>query len=122
MDQLPACDLLRTKLYRPRVTADFIARPRLTERLARGLDRKLVLVTAPLGYGKTTLVASWLHDNSLPVAWLLLDEGDNDLQIFLCYIIAALRTIIPGACPGNMAAVAVRPKSSRRRVLDHIDQ
>jgi LuxR family transcriptional regulator, maltose regulon positive regulatory protein len=97
MDQPPS-DLLRTKLYRPRVTDDFIVRPRLTERLARGLDRKLVLVTAPPGYGKTTLIASGLHDHPQPVAWLSLDEGDNDLPIFLRYVIAALQTIIADAC------------------------
>ena len=91
-------DLLRTKLYRPRVTDDFIVRPRLSERLARGLDRKLVLVTAPPGYGKTTLVASWLQASPMPVAWLSLDEGDNDLTIFLHYIIAALRMAVPDAC------------------------
>jgi LuxR family transcriptional regulator, maltose regulon positive regulatory protein len=98
MDQ-PLSDILRTKLYRPRVTDDFIARPRLTERLARGLDRKLVLVTAPPGYGKTTLAASGLHASPMPVAWLSLDEGDNDLQTFLRYVIVALQTIIADACP-----------------------
>jgi LuxR family transcriptional regulator, maltose regulon positive regulatory protein len=96
MDQLPTFDLLRTKLYRPRVTADFIARPRLADRLARSLDRKLVLVTAPPGYGKTTLIAGWLRDR--PVAWLSLDEVDDELPAFLTGLIAALRTIVPDAC------------------------
>ena len=96
MDQQPSFDLLRTKLYRPRVTADFIARPRLADRLVRSLDRKVVLVTAPPGYGKTTLIAGWLRDQ--PVAWLSLDEGDDELPAFLASLIAALRTIVSDAC------------------------
>jgi LuxR family maltose regulon positive regulatory protein len=99
MDQSPARDLLRTKLYRPRVTDDFVTRPRLLDRLERGLQRKLIVVTAPAGYGKTTLIASWLQASTLPVAWLSLDEGDNDLLLFLRYVIAALHTIVPQACP-----------------------
>jgi LuxR family maltose regulon positive regulatory protein len=99
MDQLPTFDLLRTKLYRPRLAEDFIPRPRLLARLGRAAERKLVLITAPPGYGKTALIAGWLRDSAVPTAWLSLGEGDNALSIFLSYIIAALRTVFPDACP-----------------------
>jgi LuxR family maltose regulon positive regulatory protein len=95
----PPSDLLRTKLYRPRLAEDFIPRPRLLARLGRAAERQLVLITAPPGYGKTALMAGWLRDSAVPTAWLSLDEGDNALPIFLSYIVAALRTVFPGACP-----------------------
>ncbi len=101
MEQSLPSDLLRTKLYRPRVPDDFIARPRLTDRLARSQDRKLVLVAAPAGYGKSALIASWLQVSLLPAAWLSLDEDDNQLLVFLNYVIAALRIALPDACPNT---------------------
>ena len=90
--------LLQTKLNIPRVTSDLIDRPHLLERLNRGLDRNLTLISASAGYGKTMLAAAWLQDSSHPVAWLSLDEDDSDLIVFLNYVVAAIRTIFPGAC------------------------
>ncbi|MBN2115492.1 MAG: AAA family ATPase [Anaerolineales bacterium] len=86
---------LETKFHIPPWRAGGLARPRLLERLQGGLDerRKLTLVSAPAGYGKTTLVAEWLYsiaDNSR-IAWLSLDESDNDLSRFLGYWVASLR-------------------------------
>ncbi len=65
----------------------------LIERLNQGLERKLTLISAPAGFGKTTLVSEWVAVCERPVAWLLLDEGDNDPTRFLTYLVAALQTI-----------------------------
>jgi LuxR family maltose regulon positive regulatory protein len=91
--------LLRTKLHMPRLSDDLIERPHLLTHLDRGLDRKLTLVSAPAGYGKTTLVVAWLQNSSRSVAWLSLDKHDNDLLGFLNYFVAAIQTIFPTACP-----------------------
>ncbi len=85
--------LLQTKLYIPPLRPELVPRPRLVERLNQGLHRKLTLLSAPAGSGKTTLLAEWLAGCGRPVAWLSLDEGDNDLARFLAYVLAALQTI-----------------------------
>jgi LuxR family maltose regulon positive regulatory protein len=94
--------LLETKLYVPRPRRDLVPRPRLAERLDRGSASTLTLVSAPAGFGKTTLLTEWLAagpaapaDRRL-AAWLSLDRGDNDLASFWTYLIAALRTVEPG--------------------------
>lgn len=98
-----ALDILRTKLYRPSVSADFVRRPRLTSLLDQGRHLPLTLISAPAGSGKTSLLSDWLAACPCPSAWLSLDEGDGDLAVFLAYFIAALRTIVPGACPRTLA-------------------
>ena len=70
--------LLLTKLHPPGPRPDFLPRPRLAERLDEALSRGLVLVCAPAGYGKTSLLASWARHSQQPVAWLSLDASDND--------------------------------------------
>ena len=85
--------LLTTKLYVPSVRPRLVPRPRLIERLNAGLHRKLTLVSAPAGFGKTTLLSEWVAGCERPVAWLSLDEGDNDPTRFLAYLAAALRTV-----------------------------
>jgi LuxR family maltose regulon positive regulatory protein len=87
--------LLSTKLYVPPLRPDIVSRPRLIERLNTGLGGKLTLVSAPAGYGKTTLVSEWITSLKMPVAWLSLDESDNDIAHFLSYLIAAIEQIIP---------------------------
>ena len=96
--------LLRTKLQIPQVTTGLVLRPRLLARLDGGLARPLTLVCAAAGFGKTTLVSSWLAslpeagaNTAVPAAWLSLDAGDSDLPAFLRGFIAALRTSFPGA-------------------------
>jgi LuxR family maltose regulon positive regulatory protein len=76
-----------------------ISRPHLLERLNYGLDRKFTLISAPAGYGKTTLLCQWLKDCPRTCTWLTLDEGDNDLAVLLSYLIAAVRIVFPNACP-----------------------
>jgi LuxR family maltose regulon positive regulatory protein len=90
-----ATPLLTTKLYIPPVRPKLVPRPRLIERLNEGprSRRKLTLVSAPAGFGKTTLVSEWVAGCGRPAAWLSLDEGDNDPTRFLTYLVAALQTI-----------------------------
>ena len=85
--------LLTTKLHIPRPRRDRVHRPRLMERLDAGSQGKLTLVSAPAGYGKTTLVADWIGFSQARTAWLSLDEADNDPARFLTYVIAALQRI-----------------------------
>src|SRR5919199_4224557 len=87
--------LLATKLYIPPPRPQVVYRPRLIERLDEGLYRKLTLISAPAGFGKTTLVSAWVADRAWPAAWLSLDAGDNDPARFLMYFVAALQTIAP---------------------------
>ena len=73
--------LLNTKLYIPPPRSNLVPRPRLIERLNAGQSGKLTLVSAPAGYGKTTLISDWVAQSQAPVAWLSLDEGDNYLLL-----------------------------------------
>jgi LuxR family maltose regulon positive regulatory protein len=85
--------ILATKLYIPPLQPNVVLRPRLIERLNEGLYRKLTLISAPAGFGKTTLVSEWVAGCERLTAWLSLDEGDNDPTRFLAYLVAALQTI-----------------------------
>src|SRR5690348_8449883 len=85
--------ILATKLNIPRIRPNVVLRPRLIERLNEGLHRKLTLISAPAGFGKTTLISEWLAGGPRPIAWLSLDEGENDPARFLTYLVAALQTI-----------------------------
>ena len=88
-------NLLRTKFFVPPIRTSHITRSRLSNLIDGGLDRALILVSAPAGYGKTTLVSSWLHRTNIPSVWLSLDDGDNDPIRFLQYLLAALQPIAP---------------------------
>ena len=88
--------LLSTKLHPPGPRPDFLPRPRLAERLDEAIRRGLVLVCAPAGYGKTSLLASWARHCQQPVAWLSLDASDNDPARFWRHAVAALDTVCPG--------------------------
>jgi LuxR family maltose regulon positive regulatory protein len=85
--------LLRTKLMAPRVHPEVIARPDLLERLDEGLTKRLTLLSAPTGFGKTSLVGMWLAQRKLHSAWVALDEHDNDPVRFWSYVITALRQL-----------------------------
>lgn len=87
--------ILATKLYIPTPPARVVRRPRLVARLNEGVRHKLTLVSAPAGFGKTTLVSEWVAEAERPVAWLSLDGGDNDPARFLAYLVAALQTVTP---------------------------
>jgi LuxR family maltose regulon positive regulatory protein len=85
--------LLATKLHVPRPSSQLVSRARLVERLQQGLTRPLTLVSAPAGFGKTTVLAQWGVKSGVPVAWLSLEADDNDPTRFLSYLIAALQTL-----------------------------
>src|SRR5688572_18028676 len=89
--------ILATKLYIPATQAQLVLRPHLIDRLNESLlsGHKLTVITAPAGFGKTTLASEWVTGVDRPAAWLSLDERDNDLTRFLSYLIAALQTILP---------------------------
>ena len=88
--------LLATKLHVPRQQPGLVARPRLVQALDEGLARRLILVCAPAGFGKTALLAGWARRDGLPVAWLSLDAGDNDPARFWRHAVAALDRARPG--------------------------
>lgn len=92
-----ALPLLQTKLHIPLSHAPLIARPSLLARLDNGVVRPLTLVAAPAGFGKTTLIGAWIAQTHHVVAWLSLDDEDNDPTYFLTYLIAALQTRQPKA-------------------------
>lgn len=87
--------ILATKLYVPTPRPKIVLRPRLIEQMNKGLHRKLTLISAPAGSGKTTLVSEWIVSCKRPVAWLSLDEADNDSTRFLTYLIMAVQTVFP---------------------------
>ncbi len=91
--------VLQTKLHRPPVGNDYVIRPRLLERLVGNPNRLLTLVTAPAGSGKTTLVSAWIETMQRPAAWLSIDQNDSNLPVFLSYVVAAIRSLFPEACP-----------------------
>lgn len=95
--------VLATKLSIPRLRPKIVSRSRLIERLNEGLQQNLVLISAPAGFGKTTLVSAWVGACPYPTAWLSLDEGDNDPARFLTYLASALRTVAPSLGTGLLA-------------------
>ncbi|HLO16442.1 MAG TPA: hypothetical protein VK206_16540, partial [Anaerolineales bacterium] len=88
-------DLLVSKFYFSPHRQNLVQRPHLLEDLDAGLSGKLTLVSAPAGFGKTTMVSEWIRYCGHPTAWLSLDKNDNDLSRFLIYLIAALQRIDP---------------------------
>ncbi|MFL5628369.1 MAG: LuxR C-terminal-related transcriptional regulator [Ktedonobacteraceae bacterium] len=88
--------LLTTKLYIPPASPNLLVRPRLIERVNEGMKRKLILISAPAGFGKTTLLSEWRAvppGSNIPMAWVSLDKADNDPTRFWMYITVALSTI-----------------------------
>jgi len=99
--------IIRTKLHRPPVAGDHVHRAHLLDRLNEHLYRPLTLVSAPAGYGKSTLVSCWVEAIDIPGAWVSLDENDNDLHIFLSYFVDAVQTLFPDACHETRAMLNV---------------
>lgn len=98
--------LLETKLYVPKLRRGVVPRPRLSERLNRALESKVTLVSAPAGFGKTTLLAEWrasapAHESA--TAWLSLEPSDNHAALFWTHLIAALRVVAPGVGAGALS-------------------
>ncbi len=112
--------LLETKLFVPRPRRGIVARGRLRERLSRGTESRLTLISAPAGFGKTTLLAEWLASRPGPetaAAWLSLDPADAQTASFWAYVISALQTTAPGvgATPLALLEGPQPPSPSGRR-------
>jgi LuxR family transcriptional regulator, maltose regulon positive regulatory protein len=101
--------LLATKLHLPRGRPGLVARPRLVERLRRGSGATLTLVSAPAGFGKTTLLTEWLAADGRRAGWLSLDRRDNDPTTFWTYLITALRTAVPQVGAAALALLQSPP-------------
>jgi LuxR family transcriptional regulator, maltose regulon positive regulatory protein len=97
--------LLVTKLYIPRLRSAHVQRAHLLAALDAGLERKLILIAAAAGFGKTTVVAEWASQRAESVCWLSLDKGDNDPLRFLSYVIAAIQTRRPNVGQELLAAL-----------------
>ncbi len=105
--------LIETKLRPPRLREGYVTRPRLLRQLDHGLGQGLILVSAPAGYGKTSLVADWLRQRpALTTAWVSLDENDNDLDVFLRYLTTSVHKTFPQQKPcANTQALLNAPQS-----------
>ncbi|MBU0495132.1 MAG: LuxR C-terminal-related transcriptional regulator [Chloroflexi bacterium] len=115
--------LLATKLYVPPLRSESVPRPRLLDRLEAGLRRApgVVLVSAPAGYGKTTLLSEWHaspRGRDVPLAWVLLDEQDNDPVRFWSYVLAALEKVHPGIGGGARTLLQALPSPDAAAVRD----
>ncbi len=95
--------VLKTKLYIPSLRPELVHRTHLIELLEAGIHRRLTLVSAPAGFGKTTLIGEWVNRSEHPAAWLSLEDSDNDPIRFLSYFMAALQTIKPRLAEGLLA-------------------
>ena len=104
--------LLKTKLDIPPCRPERVPRPRLMEQLDVGLGHKITLISAPAGFGKTTLLSEWAVERRprMRIAWISLDKGDNDPLRFWCYVISALETIHAGVGTAVLATLqTLRP-------------
>lgn len=118
LDDLTAMQLFNAKCSPPPVRPPLVSRPELLRRLNQGLERKLTLVSAPAGYGKTTLLAEWAGMASVPVAWLALDDEDNDPGRFSAYIWSALGRLIPSEEWPDLADLRdLTPHAALQRLL-----
>ena len=109
--------LLVTKLRTPPSRPDRVPRPHLCERLNAGANRSLTLISAPAGFGKTTLLSEWANQSSLPVAWLSLDAGDNDPVRFISYCVAALQMVHADLGAAALSMLGARQPSPIESVL-----
>ena len=110
-------DLLATKFFAPPRPAHDISRPLLTKRLDDGLSRKLTLVCAAAGFGKSTLISQWARECPYPSAWLSLDEADRDPNRFLDYLVTALEVISLTVGSGLAAMLRSSPPAPAETVL-----
>jgi LuxR family maltose regulon positive regulatory protein len=116
--------LVHTKLNRPRVASQLVDRPRLYALLDAG--RTLTIVTAPAGYGKSTLISDWIQRSGLRYAWLSLDAGENDPSVFLSYLLAALATLLPSPvedfAAGPRLGAAISSAALAHKLADALDK
>lgn len=106
----------RAKLIPPRLPKELVSRPRLLDTLNFALTAPIILVSAPAGYGKSTLLVEWLSHVSLPACWISLEEDDNALDGFAASLLAAIRTVFPGAMSGLLALLNAPQASDSLRL------
>jgi LuxR family maltose regulon positive regulatory protein len=104
--------ILRTTLHRPPIDGAHLHRDHYWNRLNKGRHRPLNLVSAPAGYGKSTLVSCWLEACDLPGAWVSLDENDNAIELFLSYFVSAILPIFPAAGAETLSIALYYPKTA----------
>src|SRR5919112_5175881 len=109
--------ILATKLYVPPRRPNVVLRSRLIERLNAGLHRKLTLIAAPAGFGKTTLVSEWVAACGRPVAWLSLDNADSEPTRFLLYLVGALQAVAPAIGAGLVEVLQSPQPPSAESIL-----
>jgi len=109
--------ILATKLFAPSPPPKAVFRQRLYQRISAGLHRKLTLISAPAGFGKTTLVSEWIANCDRRTAWLSLDDGDSDPTRFLMHLIAAVQTIAPAVGTGLLDALKSPQPPSAESIL-----
>lgn len=109
--------ILATKLWLPSLQSSLVARPQLLARLNEHLNCKLTLISAPAGFGKTTLLAAWMAQTDAAWAWLSLDEHDNDPALFLRYLAAALQTVEEGVAETAVSLLDAPQPPEPRLVL-----
>ena len=112
-----ATSLLSTKLYRPQPPAGLVPRSRLIKRLDEDAAKKVLLISAPAGFGKTTILSAWIQERKLPAAWLSLDAEDNDPTQFLIYVVAALRAVNSDFGGTPLALLQATPPTPLQDVL-----
>ena len=114
-----ATPFLTTKLFVPRLQPKITPRPRLLQQLNAGLHRKLTLISAQAGFGKTTIVSQWIHSCGRPVGWFSLDERDGEPQQFLAYMVAALETVAGQSeiAPQTTARLQSQPPPAPEEIL-----
>src|SRR5512143_1149967 len=104
--------LIPTKLHLPFTRPELVPRPRLYDQIGQGLRGPLTLITAPAGFGKTTLIAACAADCRMPVAWLSLDRDDNQPERFLNYLVAAVHEADETIGRGARQLLAASPPAS----------
>ncbi len=117
--------LIRTKLHKPQTRQEIVSRPRLYDQIKKGLRGPLTLITAPAGFGKTTLLTSCFADYGVPVAWLSLDKNDNHTGRFLTYLFAAIqevnKTIGVEAAQGLSVSQELLPEIILTSIINDLD-
>ena len=118
--------ILRTKLHRPPIGATHLHRDHLLDRLSQARHRPLTLVSAPAGYGKSTLVSCWLEACDVPGAWVSLDRDDSDPRIFLSYFVTAIQSLFPATCTETLSMLGIDPlppvSELSRRLSNELDR
>jgi LuxR family maltose regulon positive regulatory protein len=118
-----AAPLLGTKLYIPVLRPQLVPRPRLLARLTAGLAEPLTLLSAPAGFGKTSLVSAWhatAHGRTVPLAWVSIDSADRDPARFWSYVITALDKLLPGLAAEILPAIQFAPAAPIEGLLTRV--